>query len=243
MGARLLSARRRGHAHGVRRVALAEAVSTILPGSQGALLSVIPVLMSLVGFTTQRAAKRRFHSSEDRLRFKLFELGVMFLVVRLASLMGTTPQELLSAARGWAANPFTFFDVTTIVTYSVGVAAWWMASQTAQDLDAIADPTLYAGETEPTTRLVNRFFLGGVSTAGVHSPHAGEPCEAPADGQPQNTQPDPERPGLLLHRPGPAGAGAVRPAVRDLASREGSGARALLGTGCATRSCSLGWRP
>jgi hypothetical protein len=120
-------------------------------------------MMSLTGFTTQRAALRRFHSSADRTRFKIIELGVTFLVVKLASLLTNSPQELLGAARSWTVNPFTFFDVTTIVTYAVGVAAWWMAGQTAQDLDAIADPTLYAGETEPTTRLVNRYLFGGIA--------------------------------------------------------------------------------
>ncbi len=122
---------------------------------------LVPAAMALVGFTTQRIVQRRFHSGSDSLRFRIVELGVMFLAVKVAGLLGDTVPEVLAAARAWSLSPLTFFDATTMIAFLLGAIAWLMAGLTARDLDALVDPMMYLGETEPTTRLVKRYFAGG----------------------------------------------------------------------------------
>ncbi len=76
-------------------------------------------------------------------------------------LLGDTLPEVVAAARAWSLSPLTFFDASTLIAFLLGAAAWLMAGLTARDLDALIDPTMYLGETEPTARLVRRYFAGG----------------------------------------------------------------------------------
>jgi len=124
-------------------------------------LLMVPVLMSLVGLTTQHIVVRRLLSGSEGLRFRLVELGVLFLGTKLAALASLTVPELGQAVRAWSASPLAFFDTGTVITYAIGVACWWMGTATAQDLDAVRDPSLYVGETDPRQRLTKRYFIGG----------------------------------------------------------------------------------
>lgn len=120
-----------------------------------------PVLMAFIGFRTQRVVQKRFLSSSDSLRFRLIELGVMYLLIKLFSHFDETLPEMLAIARQWAQAPLTFFDNTSVIAFLMGTAAWWAAGATARDLDAVVDPTMYVGETEARTRLISRYFAGG----------------------------------------------------------------------------------
>ena len=125
------------------------------------LVRIVPVLMALIGFHTQRVVQARFLSRADHRRFRLVELGMLFLVVKAASHALDTPGELLAHVRGWSADPLTFFDATTLTAFALGVAAWWLAGLTARDLDGISDPGAYVGEIEPAARLITRYAYGG----------------------------------------------------------------------------------
>ncbi|MCD6285054.1 MAG: DUF4129 domain-containing protein [Anaerolineae bacterium] len=123
---------------------------------------LIPVFMALVGFTTQRIAIKRLLSGTEALRFRLIELGVLFLVAKVAGHISDTLPQLVSVAQTWSQNPLSFFDAETMTAFLLGTAVWWGGGATARDLDAVRDPSLYTGETEPRRRLMKRYFLGGV---------------------------------------------------------------------------------
>ncbi len=120
-----------------------------------------PVMMAFVGFRTQRVVQERFLSSADSLRFRLIELGVMFLIIKLLSHFDDTIPEMLAIVQGWAQAPLSFFDTESVIAFLMGTVAWWAAGATARDLDAVADPTMYLGETEARSRLIARYFAGG----------------------------------------------------------------------------------
>jgi len=122
---------------------------------------LIPVFMALVGFTTQRIAAKRLLSGTEALRFRLIELGVLFLVAKVAGCLDDTLPQLISIAQTWPQDPLSFFDAETMTAFLLGAAVWWAGGATARDLDAVRDPSLYIGETEPRRRLVNRYFVGG----------------------------------------------------------------------------------
>lgn len=140
---------------------VAQFIPTVAPGLNATLLWTVPVLMALVGFTTQRRVHRELVSGTEATRFWLIELGVLFLLVKVISHLDNTVPEMAAIISGWAAAPLTFFDGETMVTFLLGTAAWWNAGATARDFDAVSDPSLYIGETGPRVRLVNRYFLGG----------------------------------------------------------------------------------
>jgi len=118
--------------------------------------------MALVGFTTQRIVIKRLLSGSEASRFRLIELGVLFLIAKVAGHLDDTLPQLVSIAQTWSQNPLSFFDAETMTAFLLGAVMWWAGGATARDLDAVRDPSLYIGETEPRQRLVNRYFLGGV---------------------------------------------------------------------------------
>lgn len=120
-----------------------------------------PVAMAVVGFTTQRTLQKRLVSGVDSSKARLIELGILFLVIKLLSMLNNTLPEVVATARAWTQNPWSFFDAQTLLAFGIGLLAWAGAALTARDLDALADPTMYLGETVPKKRLASRYFLGG----------------------------------------------------------------------------------
>ena len=123
---------------------------------------LIAVFMALVGFTTQRVAIKRLLSGAEALRFRLIELGMLFLIAKIAGHLDDTLPQFVSTAQTWPQNPLSFFDAEAMTAFLLGAAVWWAGGATARDLDAVRDPSLHIGETEPRRRLANRYLVGGV---------------------------------------------------------------------------------
>ncbi len=70
---------------------IAHVIDVVTQLTDVTLFWLVPVAMALVGFTTQRMVQRRFHGSADGLRFRIVELGVMFLAVKVAGLARRYP--------------------------------------------------------------------------------------------------------------------------------------------------------
>lgn len=141
---------------------IAQSVARLSPILGRTVIWLIPTIMALVGFTTQSIAVKRLLGGMEATRFRLIELGVLFLVAKVAGHLDDTLPQLVSLAQTWSQNPLSFFDAQTMTAFLLGAAAWWGGGATARDLDAVKDPSLYIGETEPRRRLTNRYFLGGV---------------------------------------------------------------------------------
>jgi hypothetical protein len=140
---------------------VAHVIAAMSAGWRPTLFWSVPVLMALVGFNSQRVMRKRLLSGTTALRSRLIELGVLFLIVKFVSYFDNTIPQIVAEIRGWAQEPSTFFDSQTLLAYFLGVVAWIGANQTARDLDAVDDPTMYLGETGPRRRLMGRYFLGG----------------------------------------------------------------------------------
>jgi hypothetical protein len=140
----------------------AQFVARLSPTLSQRVIWLIPILMALVGFTTQRITIKRLLSGTEALRFRMIELGVLFLVAKVAGHLADTLPQLAGIAHTWSQNPLSFFDAETMTAFLLGAAVWWAGGATARDLDAVKDPSLYIGETEPRRRLVNRYLVGGV---------------------------------------------------------------------------------
>jgi hypothetical protein len=152
--------------------ALAPLIASEMTGVQGTALFLwtISVLMTFVGFKTQRAlhgsfASDRILSGSEALKARAIELGLLFFAVKLLNHLGDTLPDLLRMAQGWAGSPMTFFDARSLMAYGIGVVGWLAAGFTARDLDELVDP-LQAGasagdEADPRQRIVDRYFIGG----------------------------------------------------------------------------------
>lgn len=121
---------------------------------------IVPTCMAFVGFHTQRVIQRRLFSGGDVLRFRLVELALLFLLVKLVSHADDTLSELGQALSLWFRQPLAFFNARALIAYFIGVVGWLVGGATARDLDALTDPSVYVGETPAMVRLLRRYYFG-----------------------------------------------------------------------------------
>jgi hypothetical protein len=129
----------------------------------------VSLLMTFVGFKTQRAlhgrfATNRLFSGSDATKARVIELGVLYFGVKLLSHLGDTLPELMRTVQHWAESPLSFFDTRSLIAYGIGVVGWLVAGLTARDMDELTDPLGASGangDTDPRRRIMNRYFTGG----------------------------------------------------------------------------------
>ncbi|HOT90491.1 MAG TPA: DUF4129 domain-containing protein [Anaerolineae bacterium] len=142
--------------------AVTELLRRIAPTWNGTYFLIIPILAAFVGHATYRITSERYGSAADRQRIRRLELAMIFLLLKIATYLDNTLPEIWDDIRHWPTNPFSFFDLETLVAFALACAAWFSAAHTARDLEAVADPEIYRGETGPMERLNRRFLWGGM---------------------------------------------------------------------------------
>ncbi len=142
---------------------LIQCLHQFAPGRDWAYLLLIPIPAAYMGHTAYHLARQRYGSEADRRRFQMIELAVLFLLLKAATYLDRTLPEIWQDIRHWPENPFLFFDFQTLLTFGIACVAWFSAVATARDLEAVADPTIYIGESGPMERLNRRFLLGGLA--------------------------------------------------------------------------------
>ena len=143
-------------------LSVAQVIEQVAPDWNSAYFVVAPVLSALAGYATHRLGHRRFISSTERLRLQLFELAVIFLLLKIASFMDNTLPEIWAEVSRWQNDILLFFDMETLTAFALAAAGWFSGWLTIRDLEAVADPLLYKGETGPMERLNKRFLIGGI---------------------------------------------------------------------------------
>ncbi|HQH37177.1 MAG TPA: DUF4129 domain-containing protein [Anaerolineae bacterium] len=123
---------------------------------------LIPLLAAFMGHTTYRVTRERYPSEADRRHRQIIELALIFLLTKAATYLNHTLPEIWDNIRHWPKDIFYLFDPETLIAFALACTAWFAAALTARDLDAVADPLLYKGETGPMERLNRRFLTGGV---------------------------------------------------------------------------------
>ncbi|MBN1876510.1 MAG: DUF4129 domain-containing protein [Anaerolineae bacterium] len=143
--------------------ALVQCIRLWAPDWNGTYLLVAPILAALAGHTTYRLGKRKYISGMDHLHQRALEVGVMFILLKIATHMGDTVGEMIAYFRAWQSDPFSFFDGQTLVAFGLSFAAWYAAGATARNLEEIADPylRLERGGVPPADLITRRFFIGG----------------------------------------------------------------------------------
>ncbi len=142
--------------------AVTELLHRWAPTWNGTYFLLVPILAAFAGHATYRITYERYGSAADRQRIQRLELALIFLLLKIATYLDNTLPEIWNAIRRWPTNPLDFFDVETLVAFALAGAAWFAAAHTTRDLEAVADPEMYRGETGPMERLNRRFLWGGM---------------------------------------------------------------------------------
>lgn len=141
---------------------LVRLIHFFVPDWNGTYFVLAPVVAALIAQYSYGAIHRRFTPGMELLRFNLVELVVFFLVLKVVRYFWWSWPSVLVDIRGWERDPYSFFDIETLIAFFLAFFGWFAANQTAKDLELIGDPLLRMEKNNaPLRNLAWRFFLGG----------------------------------------------------------------------------------
>jgi hypothetical protein len=144
-------------------LSLVELIRLFAPTWNGTYLIVGCVLAALEASYSYRLVRARWvwHTT-DVLRFRVVELAVFFIVLKIGSYIGDPWAAVLADIQTWPHDPLAVIDPETVVAFVLAVLSWGASTQTIRDLERLYAPPerslLYVPPMESLTR---RFFLGG----------------------------------------------------------------------------------
>ncbi|MEK9161782.1 MAG: DUF4129 domain-containing protein [Chloroflexota bacterium] len=126
---------------------------------------ILCALAALEGSYAHYLIRARELRGWDVLRFRVIEIGMIVIVIKLISLLMYPPTSLIALFVSWTNNPFAIFDPQTIIGLVIAFIAWHTATITAEDiadLSRFVFPNEMSGSyISPLQRLNERFFLSG----------------------------------------------------------------------------------
>jgi hypothetical protein len=98
----------------------------------------------------------------DLLRFRVVEIILFFIIIRIGSLLGMPWDRLLVNLRIWVREPWLLLDLEVGYALLLAASSWTVSNRTAYDLERIGEPPV-GGKSyvDPIGALTGRFFWGG----------------------------------------------------------------------------------
>jgi hypothetical protein len=122
-------------------------------------------LAALEGSYAHHLIRARELRGWDALRFRVIEIGMIVIVIKVISLLIYPPPNIIALLVSWTNNPFSIFDPQTIIGLVIAFTAWHTATTTAEDiadLSRFVFPNEMSGSyISPLQRLNERYFLSG----------------------------------------------------------------------------------
>jgi hypothetical protein len=144
-------------------LSLVELVRLFFPTWNAIYLIVGCVLAALEADYSYRLIRARSLRGEDLLRFRVVELALFFILLKVGSYIGDRWADVLADIQALWRYPYRVVDFETIAAFVLVFFSWHVSTQTVGDLERLGDPPhYYRREIHPRERLANRFFSGGV---------------------------------------------------------------------------------
>lgn len=125
---------------------------------------LICALAALEGSYAHYLIRTRELRGWDNLRFRMIEIGMIVIVMKLISLLIHPPTNILALIVSWTNNPFAIFDPQTIIGLCIALIAWHTTTtaEDIADLSRFVFPNEMSGSyISPLQRLNERYFLSG----------------------------------------------------------------------------------
>jgi hypothetical protein len=120
------------------------------------------VLAALEAFLSYRVLQTERMRGLNVLRFRMVELLIIFIFLKLGGYAGRSLGDVLAQIRAWPNDLSQLFDLETMAAFALALSCWAAATETVKDLERIGEPPAsYHEPISPVERLTNRFFAGG----------------------------------------------------------------------------------
>ena len=137
-------------------------VHLFFPAWNGTYLVVGCVLAALEANYSYRLIQVRQLRGTDVLRFRVVEVMMFFILLKIGSYAGDRWADVLADIQTWPRQPWNILDPETTFAFALAFFSWLVSTQTANDLERISDPhQLYRAYIPPIESLTGRFFWGG----------------------------------------------------------------------------------
>lgn len=128
-----------------------------------AYLTLSCVLAVLEASYSYRLLQSRRRLRSGVLKFRVVELLVIFLLLKIGSYLGKGWADVLAEIRTWPRDPGTIFDPQTAYAFVLAFAFWSATTLTLHDLERLGEPPeRHPAYVPPMESLATRFFWGGV---------------------------------------------------------------------------------
>lgn len=141
---------------------LAQLALVIAPAWNPTYLVVGCVLAALEATFSFRLLQSPRMLGANVLRFRLAELALIFLFLKLGRYAGMSGEAVQAEIQNLPHDLTLLFDLETIAAFALALLCWNAATQTVLDLKRIGDrPQRRPDYAPPVERLTGRFFAGG----------------------------------------------------------------------------------
>lgn len=144
-------------------LAVALLVRQIQPSWNTRFLIIAPLIATAEAIFSHHILRLRPQRGSDYWRFRLIELLVLLVIVRLGVFLGDSPGEILRELLRWPGEPLRMLSIEVFVTFAFALITWLFALDAARDFErAGMPPERYQDEPSPLHTIATRFFWGGL---------------------------------------------------------------------------------
>lgn len=141
---------------------MGQLVRMFAPSWNPTYLIIVCVLAALEAFYSHWVLQTRPMFSTNVLRFRIVEMLVIFVLLKLGGYVGRSLTDILAEIRAWPYHLSLLFDLETMSAFALALLCWVAATDTAKDLESIGEDPKHREEAgSPVERLTSRFFVGG----------------------------------------------------------------------------------
>jgi hypothetical protein len=101
---------------------------------------VVCVLVALEACYSQHLLKRMARVDRNLLKFRLIEISLLLVLIKIGSYVGDDWNDILSDIRMWPHNPMLILSDEVLIAFALALISWMAASETIKDLDRLKDP-------------------------------------------------------------------------------------------------------
>jgi len=144
-------------------LSLVALVRLFFPAWNATYLVVGCVLAALEANYSYRLIRARKLRGTDWLRFRVIEIALLLLLLKIGSYLGESWGYVLSDIRSWPYQADRIFDIETMAAFILVMLSWYVSTQTTRDFERLHEPPSHDRYyVPPMDSLTGRFFWGGV---------------------------------------------------------------------------------
>lgn len=143
-------------------LSLVDLIHLFFPGWSGTYMVVACVLAAVEANYSYGIIRRSNLRGGDVVRFRASEVALLFVLVRVGSLVGMSWAAVWADVRAWPWEPWRILDLEIGYAFILTLLSWTASTRTTYDLDRIGEPPVRDKYyVYPVDALTSRFFWGG----------------------------------------------------------------------------------